>query len=383
MESPGRRPAKAAAVLALAAVLPSAVGAASLDVSASYRARLISYSNLNLSKESANNHALLSNDARLGFAARRIYLETWRGEEMTMDVAIGLRALGVAGSTTSFQAPFDRAADHYPSASFVPFFEKAYLGLHNAFGLPLDMTFGRQNYRLASGLLLDDDGAGLTGATGMGTLPWRDVKMEGFYFFAKNSQSGPNNLNLYGVSLTIPGEGLWQFSQLFEDDRKNQVQYGCSYAQMPAAGCRAYRTRRMFPSVRYQLHYGPIVFDGEAAFQLGKANIVQDVGGAPKQVTFEGNAQVLRAKWKQRLYRTGEGIGRMTVARGSGDNPGTTDVDEAFFPSLGHRFDGLERGGFGDFYGATPYDAFGGNYSTTTASALNPRASGIISVGKF
>ncbi|MBI5623219.1 MAG: hypothetical protein HY924_05515 [Elusimicrobia bacterium] len=368
------------AVLALAC-LASLSQAASLDLAASYRARLNSYSNLNLSKTVGNNRSMLTNDARLSFAARRIYLDTWRGEEMTLDVAVGLRALGVAGSTTSFQAPFDRIADHYPNTSFVPFFERAYLGLHNAFGLPLDLTMGRQNYKLASGLLLDDDGAGLTGAVGTGTLPWWDMKLEGFYFFARNSQTGPDNLNLYGATLVIPSEGTWQFSALAEDDRKGQVQYACSFPQMPAAGCTAYRSRRYFPSVRYTLHFGPIVFDGEAAFQMGKAKIAQDVGGAPRQVTFQGNAQVVRAKWKQKLYRTGEGIARMTVARGSGDDFGTTDEDEAFFPSMGHRFDGLERSGFGDFFGASPYDAFGGNYSTTTASGLNYRASGIVAVG--
>ncbi|MBI5883411.1 MAG: hypothetical protein HZB91_09945 [Elusimicrobia bacterium] len=379
--NPGRRAALFAVVLAIPVCLPSASTAASLDLSASYRARLLSYANLDLNKTTSNNHSFLSNDARLSFAARRIYLDTWRGEEMTLDVAVGLRALGVAGSTTAFQAPFDRIADHYPNTTFVPFFEKAYLGLHNAFGLPLDLTMGRQSYRLASGLLLDDDGAGLTGAVGVGALPFWDMKMEGFYFFAKNSQQDPNNLNLYGASIIIPGEGTWQFSALAEDDRRNQVQYGCSYTQMPATGCRAYRSRRYFPSARYTLHYGPIVFDGEAAFQMGKAKIAQDTGGAPKQATFQGNAQVVRAKWKQKLYRAGEGIARMTIARGSGDDFGTPDEDEAFFPSMGHRFDGLERSGFGDFFGASPYDAFGGNHSTTTASGLNYRASGIIAVG--
>ncbi|MBI5208892.1 MAG: hypothetical protein HY927_02840 [Elusimicrobia bacterium] len=375
------RPAILAGLLACSLAWPAGAGAASLDISGSYRARVLAYSNLNLDAAIPNSHNFLSNDARLGLAARRIYLDTWRGEEMTMDVAVGLRALGVAGSTAVFQAPFDRVADHYPNTTFVPFLEKAALELRSFFGLPMDVTMGRQNYRLSSGLLLDDDGAGLTGVTARGRLPWWGMSMEGFFFSARNSQVGPNNLTLYGASIAIPGEGTWQFNQLFEDDRQNQLQYACSFPGMPNTGCRAYRTTRMFPSVRYQLHFGPIVFDGEAAFQLGKARIVPDPAGAPKRVTFDGNAQVMRAKWKQRLYRTGEGIARMTVARGSGDNPGTTDIDEAFFPSMGHRFDGLERSGFGDFFGASPYDAFGGNYSTTTANGLNRLASGIVAVG--
>ena len=62
------------------------------------------------------------------------------------------------------------------------------------------------------------------------------------------------------------------------------------------------------------------------------------------------------------LPRLGEGIARMSVARGSGDHADTPTRDEAFFPAHGHQFNGLDRSGFGDFFGATPYNAFGGNY---------------------
>src|SRR6185312_10255656 len=85
--------------------------------------------------------------------------------------------------------------------------------------------------------------------------------------------------------------------------------------------------------------------------------------------------------WKQSLYHTGEGIARVSLARGSGDRGDTKTTDEAFYPSHGHRYDGFERSGFGDFYGATPYDAYGGNYSTTTKSGLPSNTSGISVVG--
>lgn len=367
-----------AATLALCGA-PAAWGA-NLDLSAAYRMRALTYTNLNINTDDMHNRSFISNDARLGMAVRKIFLETRRGEDVTMDVGIGLRALGVAGSTTALPSPFSRISDNYPSVNFSPFIEKAYLDVHQLFGYPLEVTFGRQSYRLASGLLLDDNGAGLTGVSFRAGLPWWGMKFEGFAFAAKATQDGPNNLGLFGGAFVLPGEGTWQLSQLIERDQKTQKIYGCSYPTMPAEGCMVSKAMRSFTSLRYQINYGPIVFDGEAAIQRGVATPT-GVNPLKTHIIYNGDAQVVRAKWKQGLYRIGEGIARMSLARGSGDSPTNTTSDEAFFPSHGHRFDGLERSGFGGFYGATPYDAFGGNYSSTTVSGLKEGASGIIIVG--
>jgi len=368
--------------LLLAAGLPTA-HAASLDVTAAYKMKAASYSNLHYNTADMNSHSFITNDARLGFAVRRIPLETRGGEETTMDLGIVLRAIGVSGSTSSVASPFDRVASYYPSADLTPFIENAYLKVHRLWGKPWEATFGRQSYRLGGGLLLDDDGAGLTGVSARGELPWWNMKLEGFIFNDRNplNTSGPNSLDLAGLSLDLPGEGVWQLNQLFERDRANQVVYGCSYTGNPEAnGCRVSKAVRSFTGLRYQISYGPMVFDGEAAIQRGFATPT-GLSPAPNHITYNGNAQVVRMKWKQSLFRTGEGIARVSVARGSGDNPGTNTTDEAFFPSRGHRHNGLERVGFGELFAATAYDAFGGNYSTTTASGLRNGASGLVVVG--
>lgn len=365
------------------AVCGGSAWGANLDVSASYRMRAVSYSNLNLqdAAEFKNNHSFIGNDARLGLAVRKIFLETRNGEDMTMDVGVGLRALGVSGSTNALQAPFDRAANAYPSADLTPFIENAYIRVHNFWGKPVTATFGRQNFRLGSGLLLDDDGAGLSGIAAGGELPFWNMKLTGFAFADRNPRFGaPNSLALYGLMLELPSEGSWQLNQLFERDRSFQPVFGCTFAGMTTDNCEVSKAKRSFTSLRYQLHYGDLVFDGEAAVQRGAATPT-GVNPAPNHITYRGDAQVVRAKWKQRLYKTGEGIARVSLARGSGDDPGTETTDEAFFPSRGHRHNGLERSGFGEFFAATPYDAYGGNYSTSTASGLRQGSSGIVAVG--
>ncbi len=373
--------------LALAVLLASGAGpsfAASLDVTAAYKMKATSYSNLNYNTADKNSHSFISNDARLGIAVRKIPLETRGGEETTMDLGVVLRAIGVSGSsTTANAAPFDRVASYYPNSDLTPFIENAYLKVHKLWGYPWEATFGRQSFKLGSGLLLDDDGAGLTGVSARGELPWWGMKLEGFVFNDRNplNASAPNSLDLAGFSLDLPGEGVWQLNELLERDRAQQTVYGCDFTgNAQPNGCLVSKAVRSFTSARYQISYGPMVFDGEAAMEKGVATPT-GISPAGNHITYNGNAQVVRMKWKQSLWKTGEGIARVSMARGSGDNPETQTKDEAFFPSHGHRYNGMERVGFGDLFAATAYDAFGGNYSTTTASGLRNGASGLVVIG--
>jgi hypothetical protein len=398
-----------AALLLLPVALPAR--AANLDVTASYKMRALDYQNINLSgqKSSQDNDSFISNDASLGIAVRNIDLEPKGSEEMTMDVGVVLRALGVTGSTTAIQnQPFNRIANNYPSANLTPFLENAYLKVYRFLGYPMEATFGRQNYRLGSGLLLDDDGAGFTGVTVKGDLPWWGMKAEGFVFEDRDSlvatqDNADNSLGLFGFALDLPTEGVWQLNQLFERDLGNQMAYGCTYPDTTGTNlgvpyeCYIYKTFKSFTDVRYSLNYGPIFFDGEAALEKGLARTTSNpldleqnpapgpFNTPPGRITYSGNAEVVRAKWKMALPRLGEGIARMSVARGSGDDPSDPTRDTAFYPAHGHQFDGLDRSGFGDFFGATPYNAFGGNYgpngSSTTASGLQQGNSGIVVIG--
>ncbi|MDE2236905.1 MAG: hypothetical protein KGK30_03360, partial [Elusimicrobia bacterium] len=218
---------RAAAALALS-LAAGAANATSLDVTSSYKMNAEAWHNLGLDRSSpdaVNDRSFVDNDARLGVAVRGIELENRGGEEETLDIGLKLHALGVAGSTVPAAAPFNRAAAYYPSADLTPFIENAYLRVHHLFGRRLSATFGRQSFRLGSGLLLDDDGAGLTGVSVSGK-PWGDLGLEGFYFNSDNPNpnvSKPNSLDLFGMSLSLPTDGLWQLNQLFERDRSQQT----------------------------------------------------------------------------------------------------------------------------------------------------------------
>ena len=364
----------------------SAAFGAGFDVATEYRLRALSYKNLNLNPDNTNDKSFLSERARLGFTIKSIELGEAGGETQTMDVSIRFQALGVAGSstplTTPVASPFDRIAEHYPNTSFSPFLDNAFIRARNLGGFPWETVFGLQSFTLVSGLLLDDDGTGLTGFSAKGPLPWLSMSGQVFAFQARNSQASPNALNLYGLTIELPSEGTWQLNELIERDHATQLApvTGCTGPTSgPDGECLVSQATRVFSSLRYTLNFGPLVFDGEAAIERGAATPTGP-DAAQNHITYNANAEVLRAKWKQPLWGGSPGIARVTLARGSGDKSDTLTTDEAFFPSQGHRYDGLERSGFGEFFAATPYDAFGGQ-STATASGLQRGASGILVVG--
>lgn len=361
----------------LACALAPSARASKLDITTEYRLRGLSYTNLNIDAQQANDRSMLSQSARLGFAIKDITLTDHKAEPETMDLVIGFRALGVADSTKTFTGPFERIANQYPNARFMPFLENAFVRVKNLGGKNWTLSAGRQSFSLGSGLLLDDNGGGLTGVRAQAELPWGGVQSQGFAFVARNAWGMPNALNLYGASFEKRGaDGVWEWNHLLEKDRGTQFSEvtGCG-----VSGCLVGQVTRYFSSIRYHMRYRSILFEGEAAIEKGAAN---PTGPAPlgNHITYNGNAQVVKAKWKQTFYKDVQGIARVVLARGSGDDPGTPTTNEAFFPSHGRRYDGLERTGFGQFYAATPYDAFGGQ-STSTVSGLQRGASGIVTVG--
>src|SRR5258706_3438533 len=146
--------------LLLLAVCPASIAkATNLDLSTSYRMRALSYSNLNLG-DPRNNHSFISQNADLGAFVRDIRVPLGDYPDQTLDVGLSLRAVGIAGSTTAGQAPFDRAPANYPNAGFTPLLQSAPVKLKQILGRPIHATFGPQPFTLGSGLLPSHDVTG-------------------------------------------------------------------------------------------------------------------------------------------------------------------------------------------------------------------------------
>ncbi len=343
-------------------LLPN-IQAAKLDISSDVQMKMISYNNLDFQPSaSAGSKKFITQNALLGFAVKGIKLE--RTKDSFIDIAVSLNAVGVAGSTTAVKPPFEQIASRYPNTAFYPFIQQAYVKLyHTLLEKDVIMTIGRQAFRLGNGLLLSDDGLGFTGARIEIPALWSSMKGEIFSFepISSQGQNSAGSANVYGASLGLPLEGLWQAYTVFENDYNTK-----QTLSMPVK-----KVFRQFSGVRYTINYNYLEFDGEAVFQGGSAALSTPNSG---NIKFGGSAFLMQAKWAQPLGTMGTGKVRMTVGRGSGDKAGTTKTDEAFFPRFGRRYEGIERSGFGSILGATLYDCLA---TSSTLSGLPGSASGI------
>ncbi len=393
-----RLPSTAAVVMpamaALAVFNSRAVLASNLNINGALKMDDYSYSDLNLNSASPNNRDFLETNAQLGIAIDGVslkQLEEPKLDNTTMDAVLKLHAIGVTnsgietGSTASGvlgSQPFKQISENYPAVDYSPFVENAYVDIKDPYGVPLKMTIGRQSFKLGSGMILDDDGAGFDGARVQATLPWWEIKTQAFAFVTHDAHYAvPDNLGLYGFGADLPVQkkkGDLQLNELVEKDNPAAPVpvEGCIN---PGPSCATTKSFKSFTDLEYDIDWGHLSFNGEAALERGEGS---GVAPTPAHITYQGDAEMLDFKWTQPLYHLKEpGIARIIISRGSGDRGGSGGIDGAFFPSHGHQFNGLARDGYGNFFGATPYSAFGGNYSSGTTSGLAAGTSGIDTVG--
>ncbi len=339
--------------LLFAAVLTGGgnVFAAKLDLTSEVGLKGVSFSNLNYATANPSSRFFYLQNAALGIGVKD--LRPMQAAEMTMDVNLRLRAYGISGSTTAQSAPYDTIADRYPNSSFVPYIENAYVKVNHLFDYNLTMQAGRMPFMLASGLALADDNLGFTGLTLKSEKLFNRFDMQFFAFQPRADNSTAKSTDLMGFSAAIPGEGLWELYNYWEFDKN---------ASTAANGTAVSARTLQFTGISYTLKYGFLSFTGEGVLQGGSANKTN----SSDKIKYSGSAFSLSGKWVQPFGRFGTGEARFTYGHGSGDKFSTLDTDETFFPDYGHRYNGMERSGYGELFAASLYDAFGGDSSTKT-----------------
>jgi len=334
----------------------TAHAATKLNITSEVKESAQSWQNLNFAGSNPTNQAFIMQDASLGIITKGIRpspeLET------SLDVGLVFRSVGIAGSTATIPSPFDSVSSRYGTGDFKPFMQNAYLRVNNLFDANLSLTAGRQPYTLGSGLCMSDNGFGMTGFLAKATNIWKNIGAQAFFF--QPAKYSPGEASLTGFALDVPAEGLWQFYMLNELDTTGTQSLGLATDSI----------NRQFYGLYYALQFGFMSFEGEAAMQRGTASIA---GGGGKN-TLGGTAIMLTGKWEQPMSKLGTGTAHITYGRASGQQPNAQNQDNAFFPGWGRKYDGLERSGYGEVFGATLYDAYG---STSTANGLPAGLSGI------
>jgi len=352
----------APALLAALALLASAAGATKLDLSADLEIKAGNYSHL-IYGANQNSQPFFSENARLGFVIKDIRLE--KTPQSTMDVGIILQSIGPSTSSGTIGSPqLGAIAARLPNSQGSPFIREAYVKIYKFLNPNITATFGRQNFSLGQGITLASDDLGFPGGLLEINNVFQGIKTD-LFFFRPLAVTRP--VKVYGASAFYPGnEGLWQVYHFWQqDDNAGQDILFKTISKT-----------KKFTGLRYVLTQKQLSFDGEAVIQRGTAK--ED--GTGDIHNYEAHAFMLKGSWAQHVSIFGRSKVRLGYGRSSGNLPGNTDTDKAFFPDFGRKYDGIERSGYGEIAGASLYDMM---KTSDTANGLPHGVSGlnIINIG--
>src|SRR3989338_171746 len=316
----------------------SLYGASKLDIGADYRFRGVQINNPSFTSETPIGSGKTIEEKYYSQRAK-VYL---KGKlDPGIEIGAVLQSLGVVGSTAPLR-------NRYPKEDFSPFIENAYLQANEFNDLPISFTIGRQAYAWGTGLLLSDDDLGFDGIR-LELGPFWGFRTHFFGAKAKERiTEGDSDLYLSGISYQW-GIHKFQFGYLMEEDKS-----GASYSNITATTpVTADNISRQFFDIQLKgdLEKGAF-YRAEYVMQKGTVKIpTKELTLSGSALTFEGGFDFIHPRYKRMILA-------FVFMQGSGDSSSTDAEDEKFNPSFGHKFDGLERSGHGEFFAANPYSFF-------------------------
>jgi hypothetical protein len=391
---------KKSVVLGLFFLCSSVYANSILDIGTDYRLRAISFSEADYGASGNQNYPL--------YYSQRAEAHVGGRFSPNLEFMTQFQALGVAGSTGSISnITVDPSQGRYPNTNFSPWIQWAYLKANHLFDTSIGLTIGRQPITLGDGLILSDDDLGFTGVRMNGILPWYDIRADVFTFKpGQNLDNTNGGIDISGFELTKaatnmryqmsvvnehdasgstlfirPSENASSFNPTFVNINNNIVANGGTAIPISQFNFTATDITKTYLDgrVEYRLSEGGF-FKVEGALQTGQvsrdpslATSTAALLGYSPSVNLGGYAFLVSGGLFTRFSKYGpiEIHGLFGIA--SGDSGGGTD--NAFQPDFGHQYDGLERSGFGELYGATLYNAIPS--STYNANASSPSVSGL------
>jgi len=228
-----------------------------------------------------------------------------------IEVGAQFHSAGIMNSTAAF-AVFEGAKVD----NLIPYFEKAYITIHDYYGYPVDISLGKLSLKWADGVLINDNQLGLPAVLIKGTIPY-DIDIEAYHTRTRDSI-----LDISGIK----GTGIRAVKEF--GFRRAEIDYATESYESTAKVKRAVYglnfTRNQHKGLEYNFFYyqmkgekGGENFDGYALGAYGR---------------FEGVIDPL-----------GKGGAWIHYVLGTGDE---ADDEKGFLPILSS----LESGFIGDFY---------------------------------
>lgn len=337
-------------------LVSSARAETKLDIGSEYRIRGVQMSNPTYASEATPGYVVglntvpvygTASDQNYYSQRARVYMKA--RFDSGIEVGTVLQAIGVAGSTQSM-------IGRYPKEDFTPFIENAYIQANEMFDWPVNLTLGRQPYKWGSGMLIDDDDLGFN-AIRLDAGPFWGLRTHLFTAKAKEQiQAGDHDLHLAGLSYS------WGIHNIKLGWIMDQDNSGSRYTSLSTASAVSQYIRRQYIDFQVggRLEKGAF-YSAEYAFQMGRTRLptanpqgdaaTQEISMSGSALTFEGGFDFVHPRYKRMILT-------FVFMQGSGDKSETPDQDEKFNAPFGHKYDGFERSGRGEFFAATPYSFF-------------------------
>ncbi|MDO8735042.1 MAG: hypothetical protein Q7K21_07785 [Elusimicrobiota bacterium] len=281
----------------------------------------VSFVNPDYSKTSS-----LSNS--YNYQKSRLYLEG----DLKKNVTVGVKLLSRGIFGKEYGKDYTTARSSVTFINYTPQIENAFLEFSEVGSFPVDFIAGRQPLKIGQGVLVDDDGLGFDAIRLKGYLPF-DIDADAF-LIKRTELSGDRFTKDKDEGLTAVG-GNWTY----QNDYNFRVYY---FVEDSSSAL-----KKNFISVR-----------ADGRFKEGvdyRAEIIKSGGD------YSGISYLAGATAYSKLRRLGKTSVNFEYAVGAGKENGL-----GFAPTYGHKTDGFERSGYGEYFGASMSDFYGGITSPST-----------------
>ncbi|MFH1541197.1 MAG: hypothetical protein ABID79_05040 [Elusimicrobiota bacterium] len=252
----------------------------------------------------------------------RLYLEG----DLKKNVTVGVKLLSRGIFGKEFGKEYTTAKSSVTFINCTPQIENAFIKFSEINNLPVDFIVGRQPLKVGQGVIIDDDGLGFDAIRLKVRLPL-DISTDAF-IIKRAELSGDNFTKDKDESLLAIGSNWF-----YKHNYNFSVYYFIENSSLPL--------KKNFISVR-----------ADGKFEEGvdyRAEVIQSGGD------YSGISYLIGATACSKLRRLGKTSVNFEYAVGTGK-----ENKLGFAPTYGHKTDGLERSGYGEYFGASMSDFYGG-----------------------
>jgi hypothetical protein len=288
------------------------------------------------------------------------YLITDLSKDVEATIRIqSLTPWGLEGSTSS------ALATRYPDANGGLWVQNAFVRLPRIWKERIVLTLGRQPILWGDGAILSDDDLGFNALRAQVRSPFRFLPIDVDAFTAKVNEGmrTPTDIDVSGVLVGFDRDAIrWELMMLGESNESpSNYEMGSETSPVNAS-----KIKRQIMGVRARTNLKDAYLTGEYYRQTGNVTRAPNAS----DITLGGDAYLIGLGGKNNT-KFGRFGALLEYAVGSGDDVNSAGEDEAFRPTYASRWSGLERRGYGRYFGASFADAYSPTNPFAPADSVN------------